>query len=510
MLRAPCGVTDPTSAVEAELKFDAPPRFALPDLADDRAQTTVVDLPALRLRAIYFDTAELTLVRAGVTVRHRTGEVGPVWQVKLPLPGNGALVRREVTFPGPLADLPPPEVVELVTAYARGADVRRAADIRTRRRRWSINGADGTELAEVVDDHVSVYEGRRVVRRFREIEVERQGIDDATFARVGRRLVGAGATAATVTKAARALGPAAVEEADVPTPHDVGKRSRAALLVANALRTGTRRLLAADAGMRLNQPDALHQARVSCRHLRSDLRTFRALVDSDWADPLHTELSWFAGELGAARDLEVLRERLEDRAKAEPALADSVALVDEVLASRYAAALTRATAALRDPRYLALLDRLVGAAQSPVTTPDADAPAAKALRPLVDATWQSLARAARRLAAASPDDDWHRTRIKAKRARYAAETATPVFGKEAQRLAKAAAALQEVLGEHQDAFVAQHALLAIAAERPNDGSLGLAVGRLAERERQAASAARDRFRPTWRRAAEPALRRWRG
>jgi CHAD domain-containing protein len=58
------------------------------------------------------------------------------------------------------------------------------------------------------------------------------------------------------------------------------------------------------------------------------------------------------------------------------------------------------------------------------------------------------------LSDASPDEDLHIAEIRAKRVRYAAEAISPVFGKRA-RIRRRGRALQDVLGEHQDAVVAQ-------------------------------------------------------
>ena len=55
-------------------------------------------------------------------------------------------------------------------------------------------------------------------------------------------------------------------------------------------------------------------------------------------------------------------------------------------------------------------------------------------------------------------------RIRAKRCRYAAELASPVIGKPARDLAVALARVQDVLGEHQDAVVADAWLAKTAPE----------------------------------------------
>ena len=53
------------------------------------------------------------------------------------------------------------------------------------------------------------------------------------------------------------------------------------------------------------------------------------------------------------------------------------------------------------------------------------------------------------------DEDLHSVRIGAKRCRYAAEAVAPTIGKRARTFARAAADLQQVLGDHHDAVVAE-------------------------------------------------------
>lgn len=77
--------------------------------------------------------------------------------------------------------------------------------------------------------------------------------------------------------------------------------------VTAAIRLGVGRIIAHDSLVRLratmgDADTAVHQVRVGCRRLRSDLRTFGPLVRSDWVKPLRAELKWLADALGAARD----------------------------------------------------------------------------------------------------------------------------------------------------------------------------------------------------------------
>lgn len=501
---------------EIETKLDVHGAFVVPDLVDDASgiHADVVQ-PRVSLRAAYYDAADLRLARAGVTLRHRTGEGAPRWTLKLPRPTVGTgLDRDELSVEGTAARVPA-SLAELVTARLRGEALKPVALLRTLRTTHLLLDEGGIALAEVVDDTVSLLEGRTVVTRFREVEVElRDGVDGAERAASSAvdTLVAAGAVVSRqVPKLVRALGPGATGPDDLPPLLPVGKKDPALALVRRALADGVRRLVETDPGVRRDSPDAVHQMRVACRRLRSDLRTFRPLLADPRMERLRIELAWLADCLGASRDLEVLRERLAQTAVSDrlsPLDAVAVATVDELLAAQQGDARPDVLAALASPRYVALLDLLVAVAREPVGSDRAGERCADALPDLVGTTWGHLAKRAKKLHLDDPDDDWHRVRILAKRARYAAEVAAVVLGGPAKRTAKAATAVQTLIGEHQDAAVAAERVLELPAERPTDLELAVTCGRLAERERAAVTAARLAFLELWPEASGAKTTAW--
>ncbi|HVE63191.1 MAG TPA: CYTH and CHAD domain-containing protein [Mycobacteriales bacterium] len=484
--------------VEVERKFTVHGLYALPTLTNPEAGVVnAVPSSALDLRATYYDTADLRLAREGITLRHRTGENPARWTLKLPLRGGGAHTREEIDVVGTARSVPE-EIADLLTAWTRGASVEPVAVLRTRRRPYVLSDADDVVLGELVDDTVSVLEGRRVVARFREIEIE--GEETPGLLWLGSAIRDAGAVAGEfVPKAIRALGARASAPPDLPVATEVRKNDPAGDVVTQSLRANVRRLVLADVGVRRDIDDAVHQMRVACRRMRSELKTFGSLVDATWADRLREELSWLADELGAARDFEVLAERIA-AVSADPAApldpAPVGVLLDE-LSRRQQGAAERVGGALRSPRYVALVDELIRAAQSPPLTAAAERPAGVALPPLVRVTWQQLARSARRLRADQPAERFHRTRILAKRARYAAEACAPVLGAPADRLAKACASVQSVLGEMQDGAVAADFVREVAAAHPGNGGVSFAAGQLVERERHAALRTQEALLGLW-------------
>jgi CHAD domain-containing protein len=246
-------------------------------------------------------------------------------------------------------------------------------------------------------------------------------------------------------------------------------------------------------------PEGVHQARVATRRLRSDLRTFRTMLDPDWAVPLREELRWLGTVLGEARDADVLLARLQGRVEMIPATeAPGVAQVIEALQQRRKEAHTALLASISAERYVALLDRSVEAAQFPIVRPEADVPVKDLVPDLLDGPWRHL-RGAVKAAGKHPGDlELHTVRIRAKRVRYAAEAVAPIVGKPARKFADAAAELQGILGEHNDAVVAGSWLRTWAAGR-RSGDAAFAAGMLAGIERAAADDARRRWRKVWKR-----------
>ena len=496
--------------LEQEVKLAVDGAFA-PTLQPGRGEVAgIEELAALDLRATYYDTPDLRLARHGVSLRNRTGEGAESgWTVKLPA-GDGIVDGRdEVTFGGAGRTVPP-AASDLVKALVRSSTLTPVARLRTRRRRWRLNDADGNELAELVDDRVSVLQHGRVTERFREIEIEGRGIDRERLERIAGIVAGDGVERTDqVPKVVRALGSRATAAPDVVVPGRLRPDDPASTAVRAAIARGVRRVMMNDARTRLGEVEPLHQMRVGTRRLRSHLRTFRDLLDPDWAESLRAELQWVGAALGEVRDLDVLLARLRESGQGlEPDLEGLFATLE----SRREVARERLLGVLRSPRYVTLLDRLVEGASAPPLTAVADAPSRDVLPPLARRAWKRLARAGRGLGEASPDADFHETRKRAKRARYAAEAVAPALGKargrEAKRFAEAAEGVQEVLGELQDSVVARETITAYAADGEHPREVSFAAGRLLERQDQAYSRARHAHADAWRRLDRPRRRDW--
>jgi CHAD domain-containing protein len=491
--------------LEREVKLGAGPAFHLPDLAGVIEGVAVAPPETVKMETVYYDTPDLRLARWGVSLRHRAGEG---WTLKLAPTRSGALLERdELTFQG-AAKKPPLGALGVVRAYVRRSELVPVARLSTVRRRVRLVDATGTRVAEVVDDEVSVRDGRRVAARFREIEVEvpSQTDGDGIITPLVTRLRGAGAGAPDPTpKHIRALGPRAIEPPEV-APEPLLPNAPAQDVIRNAMAGSVAAILHHDPLVRTGRdPESVHQARVATRKLRSNLRTFAPLLDMEWTEPLRSELGWLAMGLGAVRDREVLLERLRDRTKSLPPndqrSAESLLHLLEVEIDALRKKLIEDLDSLR---YIDLLENLVAAAHAPKTMPEADQPAAAALPALATTPWKRLRSAVKQLPETPTDPELHRIRILAKRARYAAEAVAPVVGPKGDEFARAAAKLQTILGEHQDSVTAQAWLRAARVT----GRRAFVAGELIALERLAASQARARWRKVWDALDRKRLRDW--
>jgi CHAD domain-containing protein len=494
---------------EREAKLAAPPGFDLPRLGGPEDGFLAEPQTARRLQTTYYDTADLRLARWGASLRYRPGEG---WTVKLPEGQDGALlVRAEHVFPGD-GRKPPAEAVALVRAFVRTGQLAPAVRMRTLRRPVELREPAGSRLAELADDDVQVLDGRRIVARFRELEVELdEAADDDLLDQVVERLVEAGAQPDDPTpKYLRALGGRERTLGPEIVPPELDGGAGVDALLRHDLATGTLRLFRHEAGVRTGEdPEAVHQARVASRRLRSTLRTFSSLLDPEWTDRLRDELKWLADLLGQVRDTDVLLERFSEHLGALPEADAKVGprllarLVDQRDSAR-----RRLLAGMATERYAVLLDDLVAAAAAPALLPGADRPAAEVMPPLVARPWRKLRKAVRKAGDDPDDHQLHQIRIRAKRARYAAEAVEPVIGKPAEDFADAVADLQSVLGDHQDAVVGEAWLREAAGSARRD--VALVAGELIAAERASAADTRARWRKVWKAASRKKLRAWLG
>ena len=265
-----------------------------------------------------------------------------------------------------------------------------------------------------------------------------------------------------------------------------------------------RALLTHEPGTRTGEDiEDLHQMRVAVRRMRATLKAARPLLDAAWSDDLRAELGWLGGALGPVRDLDVLLLRLHREIASLPPDEQNAggALLDALERERTTARAAMLEA-LTAPRCSGLLERLAETVSAPLPTPaPGDAPQ-PALVDLVRAEARKLRRAVEKAGDDPPDEVLHALRIRGKRVRYTGELVAPSLrgtpaGKQVKRLLSATTTLHEVLGDHQDACVAEQRIRGLLAGLDVTPDTVFVAGRLVERETHRAAEKRREWRGAW-------------
>lgn len=500
---------------EIERKYLVDAATVIPELRDVGGVSRVSQPVEWHLDAVYFDTTDLVLTAHKTTLRRRTGGDDDGWHLKLPVGGDE---RTEVRAPLEQAgDTVPRSLLEPVRAVVRDRPLVPIARISTRRREHSFVGEAGGVLARLCDDEVRAERlvGSENVQGWREWEIELDTGDMGVLDALEPRLLAAGAVRSPVkSKLARALGDAAPPAAKKPSRKRLARGSAAGLLTAH-LSEHAAQLQNQDARLRADEADSVHKMRIAARRLRSALTTYRPLFESGTTIPLREELRWLGQTLSAARDAQVLREHLDALLAAEPpelVLGPVARRIDDELSVAYQAGRREAVAALDSDRYFRLLSSLEELTSSPPLTPRAQAPARDVVPRLLERDRKRLRSAAAEVERASSPTErdlaLHEARKKAKRLRYAAESAAPLFGKRAKRLAASAKNVQDALGEHQDAVVARHLLREYAVQAHLSGENAFTFGRLHALEQARAEHAESDFAQAWSKLPHKNLRNW--
>lgn len=238
-----------------------------------------------------------------------------------------------------------------------------------------------------------------------------------------------------------------------PTSEDLSTTLNGEELLRLLLGTEVGLLLRSDPiARRGRDPEGVHQLRVGARRLRSELKILTRAMKPAPLDLLLRDLRWMGGVLGRQRDVDVLSGVLDDiNAQLETPLPSSIW---KRLRSQRKKENRGVAVLLGSPRYRRLIGRLSDAVVQPPLRSAARKPALELVRPELDATLRSLFRAADDCGSSPNIIQLHQVRILAKKGRYCAETASPLLGETALRLARELETVQTVLGDLHDCAVA--------------------------------------------------------
>jgi CHAD domain-containing protein len=502
-----------TEVRETERKYEFEPGAVLPSFRDLPHVAGESGPAEQTLEAEYYDTADLRLIRAGVTLRRRRGGSDSGWHLKLPLDADS---RREIRVPlGRTGSRVPAELAVLVRGYARGAALRPVALLTTIRRLRVLLDEAGTSLAEVATDDVSAQTlgASTTLSHWREVEVELTGAGPGLLKAADTRLRRSGLfPAGHSAKLERAL----ADQLPAPAPdRRLTPRSAACEVVLAYGRAQAAMLPALDPMIRRDEPGSVHQMRAATRGLRSTLKTFGQILPE--ASDLRAELKWLGGVLGEARDNEVLASHLQARLTQVPAelvIGPVQARVRAYFGPRAASGRAALLDALDSDRYILLLNELDQCLSGPSAGAQAARPAGDVLPAAVRRPYRRLrkrARQAGRAPAGRPREiALHETRKAAKDARYAAEAARPAGGRKARRLERRMKVLQSVLGDHHDAVQARDVAREIGVRAHLAGESAFTFGLLYADGDREALLLEKRAKREWDRSFRPRYSSWLG
>lgn len=413
---------DASSSREIELKLELSPEGAEAVLASELLAGECDDVS---LHAVYFDTPDRRLHAAGLTLRIRQEDGDAVQAVKAGDGSAGLFSRGEWELPvfggHPIADQRTP-VPDLLGA--RFADLAPLFEVPVARRRCRTE-TDGATIDLALDRGEAVAGDRRAP--FCELELELvDGPSAALFALARRIDAVAPVRIGVLTKAERGyrlLGDAAqaAHAEKLRLDPDADLPATFARIASACLRQ-----------YRLNEdilidqpaPEAVHQARVALRRLRSAMTLFRSVTGREHK-ALSARLRALAALLGEARDLDVLAGKAEG------------AVLEKVEVARAEAYATLARRLSRPKIRLLPLDLAEWIADGawrddPKTARLRETPLREFAAAALDRLRRKTRKHGRHLARIDPEAR-HRLRKDAKKLRYAVEFLAPLYTKDGEK-----------------------------------------------------------------------------
>ncbi|MDX9997421.1 MAG: CHAD domain-containing protein [Phenylobacterium sp.] len=475
-------------AAETELKF----------LLTPEALETLSSHPALRgpgqserLRSVYFDTPDHQLRDHGLSVRVRETPRGFIQTVKR-RSGAGRVDRDEweVATTGPTPNAAALRRTPVAAALEGELEKLKplfATDVTRVRRYWT----EADTVVEISLDQGEIIAGDHT-EPILELEIElKQGEPESLFGLAKDLIHTSPVPLSYESKGERGYRLAGHDgfvahkggQAEVPPGTPAAEAFRMVARSALAQVAANAEIL-----VRRRNPEALHQLRVGLRRLRAAYAMFKPLLLGEEAERLKEETRWLAGELNAARDLDVFIDRTFRPAEREEGDDPAFQALGKWLTQAQGRAYQRALAAVDSGRFArVLLDTVawveVGPwCRDPASQELREQPIEEFARPRLQRYHKRVRKAGRELRHLDPAAR-HELRIEAKKLRYAAEFFASAYeeGGRKRRAAYIGALkrFQDALGDLNDIAVARRSTAALV--RDSSARLAYAAGVLVGR-----------------------------
>ena len=448
----------------------------------DSSGLVVAPESTVEITDTYLDTDDWRFYRAGyaLRVRNTDGEVEATMKSLTPAEGS---LRRRREISEPLEDDKPATLKEAggpvggrSSALVGGREMRPLFRIETRRQGFVLLLEDSTDgnqgnvrLGEISLDTSEIPRGEEPARLTR-VEVETAGGEAPTPELRGfvdemqSALELAPASTSKYETGLYASGLNPEEDSDLGPTHIDASMSLGEVAFA-VLRRQFAEMREHEPGTRLGEdPEELHDMRVPTRRMRAAMKVFRGALP-ERASWLREELRWVAHALGDVRDLDVQIERFQSWK--EQAGEEGSGFLDKIFTiteKRRAEARKNMLEVLDSDRYESLASSFAEMLRlGPMTELEpaqkngnqkAGEPVTAVAPALISRRYRKWRKAAKRLDENSSPEAFHDVRKKGKRLRYTLEFVSEVYGRPVKKLVKPLKALQDDLGDHQDAIVA--------------------------------------------------------
>jgi inorganic triphosphatase YgiF len=458
-------------AHEIELKLDAASTAAQRVL--DAAWLKRLEIAAPKrehLVSVYYDTAACTLRERGMSLRVRHSGKRRIQTVKAgPRGACGPFCRQEWEreIAGNRPDL-------------HGAGDRALECFPRKKLKRELRPVFATDITRTAipvryrDSEVEIAIDRGEVRTRRrqmpisEIELELKSGDPAQLVRLARRI--ARATRAGYGIASKAERGYGLSRGDGPAPIFAREILLTADMTAgDALTTiglaCLHHFAANRAAVEAGDSEGVHQMRVGLRRLRAAFSFFKDLLHDAESERIKRDLRWLLGELGPARDLDVLISETVEPLRRERAGGAELAILMTDLNHRRRSGFERAKEAVASDRFRQIvLDTALWTTGGAWTTGTEPLAAGRRTRCVADFAAEEFARRngkirkkLKKVAKLNPRRR-HKLRIAAKKLRYADEFFASLYdtGRAKRRLnshGEALKTLQSALGKLNDMYV---------------------------------------------------------